>query len=67
MNMLNEVMVMNEAAHEFGITEGTIRAAIKNGRLVENVDYRKGGRVTLVLRSSIEREWGKFSIKREEA
>ena len=58
--MINDIMTMKEAAEHFGIVEGTIRAGIKRGKLIEGVDYRKAGKITLVTKSSIEREWGKL-------
>ena len=63
--MINDIMTMKEAAEAFGIVEGTIRAGIKRGKLIEGVDYRKAGKITLVTRSSIEREWGKTSTNKQ--
>ena len=59
MIMINEIMTMKEAAEYFGIVEGTIRAAIKRGKLIEGQDYRKAGKITLVTREAVERIWGK--------
>ena len=57
-NVLDEVMVLNEAAQYIGISEGSIRNAIRNGRLKDGIDYKRSGRIIIVLKSSIEREWG---------
>ena len=57
--MINDIMTMKEAAEHFGIVEGTIRAAIKSGKLIEGIDFRKSGRITLVTREAIERIWGR--------
>ena len=58
-NPLNEVYTMQEAANLMSITEGSIRAAIKSSRLIEGIDYKKSGRIVLVTKSAVEREWGK--------
>jgi hypothetical protein len=57
-NILDEVMTMQEAAQYIGITEGSIRAAIKLGKLKENIEYRKAGRITLITVAAVERLWG---------
>ena len=58
-NVLDEVMVLNEAAQYIGISEGSIRNAIRNNRLKDGIDYKRSGRIIIVLKSSIEREWGR--------
>jgi hypothetical protein len=58
-NVLDEVMTMQDAAQYIGITEGSIRAAIKSSRLKDGIDYKRSGRIILVLKSSVEREWGR--------
>ena len=58
-NILDEVMTMQDAAQYIGITEGSIRSAIRNGRLKDGIDYKRSGRIIIVLKSSIEREWGR--------
>ncbi len=57
-NYLSEVMTLVEAATEYGIVEGTLRAAIKSNR-IKPWEYRKAGRITLILRSAVEREYGR--------
>ena len=58
-NILDEVMTMQESAQYIGITEGAVRNAIRNNRLKEGIDYKRAGRIIIVLKSSIEREWGR--------
>ena len=58
-NVLDDVMVLNEAAQYIGISEGSIRNAIRNNRLKDGIDYKRSGRIIIVLKSSIEREWGR--------
>jgi excisionase family DNA binding protein len=57
-NILENVMTMQEAAQYIGITEGSIRNAIRNNRLKEGIDYKRSGRIIIVLKSAVEREWG---------
>jgi excisionase family DNA binding protein len=58
-NILENVMTMQEAAQYIGITEGSIRNAIRNNRLKEGIDYKRSGRIIIVLKSAVEREWGR--------
>ena len=58
-NILENVMTMQDAAQYIGITEGSIRSAIRNNRLTDGIDYKRSGRIIIVLKSSIEREWGR--------
>ena len=58
-NVLDEVMTMQESAQYIGITEGSIRSAIRNGRLKDGIDYKRSGRIIIVLKSAVEREWGR--------
>ena len=58
-NILENVMTMQDAAQYIGITEGSIRNAIRNNRLKDGIDYKRSGRIIIVLKSSIEREWGR--------
>ena len=58
-NILENVMTMQDAAQYIGITEGSIRNAIRNNRLKEGIDYKRSGRIIIVLKSTIEREWGR--------
>lgn len=54
MNPINEVVTLQEAAILCEIVEGTIRHAIKTGKLKLGVDYRKAGRITLINKRSLE-------------
>ena len=55
---INNVMTVSEAAEIWGITEGAIRKAIKSGKFIPNIDYRKAGRITLICREAMERIYG---------
>ena len=57
-NILENVMTMQDAAQYIGITEGSIRNAIRNNRLKDGIDYKRSGRIIIVLKSAIIREWG---------
>ena len=52
-NVLLQVVTAQEAADLLNITEGAIRKAIAQGRLVLGKDYRKAGRITLIKRDSL--------------
>ena len=58
-NILENVMTMQDAAQYIGITEGSIRSAIRNGRLKDGIDYKRSGRIIIVLKSAVIREWGR--------
>lgn len=53
MNVLEEVYTLTEAAAKLGLTEGSIRYYIRKGILINDIDYRKSGRVTLILKESL--------------
>ena len=55
---INNIMTVSEAAEIWGITEGAIRKAIKSGKFIPNIDYRKAGRITLICREAMERVYG---------
>lgn len=57
---INEVMTVNEAAENWRITEGAIRAAIKVNKFILGVDYRKAGRITLITKEAMERVYGEL-------
>lgn len=57
---INNIMTVNEAAEMWGITEGAIRAAIKSGKFIPCIDYRKAGRITLITREAMERNYGEL-------
>ena len=53
MNVLEEVYTLTEAADKLGITEGAVRYYIRKSMLIKGIDYRKSGRVTLILKESL--------------
>ena len=55
---INNVMTVSEAAEIWGITEGAIRKAIKSGKFIPSIDYRKSGRITLICREAMMRVYG---------
>ena len=57
-NPLEEVVCLSEAAALAGYTEGTLRNWIKINRLKAG-EYKKSGRITLVLKSAVMREVGR--------
>ena len=59
---INNIMTVSEAAEIWGITEGAIRKAIKSGKFIQNIDYRKAGRITLRCREAMERVYGPLKI-----
>ena len=61
--MINKVMTVSEAANMWNISEGTIRAAIKRGKFVKDIDYRKAGRITLITKDAMERVYGNVEEK----
>lgn len=64
-NILNEVYTVTEASELWGKTEGTIRNAIKNGRFIENREWRKAGRITLITKEGLERVYGKAKLNKD--
>lgn len=58
---IDEVTTANKAAEMWGISEGTIRSAIKSKKLIPGVDYTKAGRITLITLEAMERVYGKES------
>ena len=56
--MINRVMTVNEAAKMWNISEGTIRAAIKRGKFIKDIDYRKAGRITLITKEAMIKVYG---------
>ena len=57
-NPLEEVVCLSEAAVLVGYTEGTLRNWIKINRIKVG-EYKKSGRITLVLKSAVFREVGR--------
>lgn len=60
-NGLKNVFTATEAAERWGLNSSTIRKAIsKTTKFEEGKDYRKAGRVTLVSREAMIREYGEL-------
>ena len=59
---INNIMTVSEAAEIWGITEGAIRKAIKSGKFIPSIDYRKSGRITLICREAMIRVYGPLKI-----
>ncbi|WP_039230477.1 helix-turn-helix domain-containing protein [Clostridium haemolyticum] len=57
-NILGDILTSNEASEMYGVAEGTIRSAMKTGKLKYGTDYRKAGRITLIRKEAMEREYG---------
>ncbi|NFM32664.1 helix-turn-helix domain-containing protein [Clostridium botulinum] len=58
MNILNEVMTFAEASKKWGLGESTLRSAIHSDRFIENIDYKKSGKVWLITKEAMERVYG---------
>ena len=59
-NPLNEVYTMQEIAQLYNLSEGTLRYNIRTNKFQENKDFRRSGRIILILKSAMEREYGKL-------
>ena len=59
-NPLEEVYTMQEIAQLYGLSEGTLRYNIRTNKFQENKDFRRSGRIILILKSAMEREYGKL-------
>lgn len=55
---LNEVMIINEAAPMWNVTESNIRYHINDGKLVNGIEYRKAGRITLITKRAMVKLFG---------
>lgn len=58
-DILNEVLTLKEVSQIYNKSDKTLRANIKNGKFIENVDCRKSGGTWIILKSALEREYGK--------
>lgn len=58
-NVLADVLTSNEAAELYGVTEGTLRSAMKSGKLKFGTDYRKAGRITLITKEAMKKKYSK--------
>ena len=59
-NPLEEVYTMQEIAQLYNLSEGTLRYNIRTNKFQENKDFRRSGRIILILKSAMEREYGKL-------
>lgn len=53
-----DIYTTTEAALLWGMHESTVRKAIQQGKFTFGVDYRKAGRVTLISKKAMVREYG---------
>jgi len=58
---IEDIMTINEAASIWNITEANIRYHIKNGKLVNDIEYRKAGRITLITKKAMIKLFGDIS------
>lgn len=58
---IEDIMTINEAASIWNITEANIRYHIKNGKLVNDIEYRKAGRITLITKRAMIKLFGDIS------
>lgn len=56
--VLTEVMTTSEACTRWGLSESTLRNAIRYNRLKEDIEYRKSGKVWLITREAMIRLYG---------
>lgn len=56
--ILDEVMTTSEACTRWGLSESTLRNAIRYNRLKEDVEYRKSGKVWLITKEAMLRLYG---------
>ena len=54
-NIWNKLISLKEAAEVYNRDTSTIKRAISNGTLIENVDCKKFGRDWVILKSALER------------
>ena len=57
-SVIEEIYTVNEAAEKWGISEGTLRNAIKTDKFIEKVEWRKAGRITLISEKAMKRVYG---------
>ena len=57
-SILCDVMTFAEASKKWGLGESTLRSAIKTDRFIENIDYKKSGKVWLITTKAMEKVYG---------
>ena len=55
MDIWNKLLSLKDAAEQYNRDTSTIKRAISNGTLIENVDCKKFGRDWVILKSALER------------
>lgn len=55
---IEDIMTINEAAEMWNVTESNIRYHIKTGKLVNGIEYRKAGRITLITKRAMVKLFG---------
>lgn len=63
-NILNEVLTFKEATEKWGLGESTLRSTVNTNKLKEGIDYRKSGKVWLITKAAMLREYGEPDIPR---
>ena len=53
-----KVMTFSEACERWGLSESTLRMAVKRGTLEEGKDYRKSGKVWLITKEAMKEKYG---------
>jgi hypothetical protein len=58
---LSDILTTGEASEAYGKDDGNLRRLLinKDSRLIEDVDYRKSGKVWLITREAMEKLYGK--------
>ena len=55
---IEDIMIINEAAPMWNVTESNIRYHINDGKLVNGIEYRKAGRITLITKRAMVKLFG---------
>jgi hypothetical protein len=51
-------MTFAEASELWGLGESTLRSTVRTDKLVEDVDYKKSGKVWLITKEAMSRVYG---------
>lgn len=57
-SVLKEVFTFKEASEKWGLGESTLRSTVKTDRLTEGIDYKKSGKVWIITKEAMIREYG---------
>lgn len=60
-----KIMTFSEACERWGLSESTLRMAVKRGTLKEGKDYRKSGKVWLITKKAMKEKYGVEKVKNE--